>query len=58
VVALHVIRRRVSPIGRRLSDYALGPDGWLMDVAFGTVKKPTAGLFVGVQRRWCTSASA
>jgi len=36
VVALHTIHPRVSPIERRLSEYALGPDGWLMDVAFGT----------------------
>jgi hypothetical protein len=34
VVALHVIRPRVSPIERRLSEYALGPYGWLMDTAF------------------------
>jgi hypothetical protein len=25
VVALHLIRRRVSPIERQLSEYALGP---------------------------------
>jgi len=36
VVALHAIRPRVSPIERRLSEYALGPNSWLMDVAFGT----------------------
>jgi hypothetical protein len=36
VVALHVIRPRVSPIDRPLSEYALGPDGWLMDIAFAT----------------------
>jgi hypothetical protein len=34
VVALHMIRPRVSPIERRLSEYALGPYGWLMDTAF------------------------
>ncbi len=36
VVALHVIRPQVSPIERQLSEYALGPDGWLMDIAFAT----------------------
>ena len=36
VVALHLIRRRVSPIERPLSEYALGPNGWLMDIAFAT----------------------
>jgi hypothetical protein len=36
VVALHLIRRRVSPIERQLSEYALGPDGWLMDIALAT----------------------
>ena len=36
VVALHVVRPRVSPIERRLSEYAPGPHGWLMDAAFAT----------------------
>jgi Protein of unknown function (DUF998) len=34
VVALHMLRPRVSPIERRLSEYTLGPYGWLMDTAF------------------------
>jgi Protein of unknown function (DUF998) len=33
VVALHIICPWVSPIERRLSEYALGPYGWLMDTA-------------------------
>jgi Protein of unknown function (DUF998) len=46
VVALHVLRPRVSPIERRLSEYALGPDGWLMDVAFGTAAGGFAALAI------------
>ena len=34
VVALHAVRPQVSPVERRLSQYALGPYGWLMDTAF------------------------
>ena len=34
LLALHLIRPRVSPIERRLSEYALGPYGWLIDTAF------------------------
>ena len=44
VVALHVIRPRVSPIDRPLSEYALGRDDWLMDIAFAT----TAGAFIAL----------
>lgn len=36
VVVLHILRPRVSPIERRLSEYAVGPYGWLMDTAFVT----------------------
>jgi hypothetical protein len=44
VVALHVIRSRVSPIDRPLSEYALGRDDWLMEIAFAT----TAGAFTAL----------
>jgi hypothetical protein len=36
VIALHITRPRISPIERRLSEYAVGPFGWLMDIAFAT----------------------
>ena len=42
VVALHVVRPRVSPIERSLSEYALGGDDWLMEIAFATA----AGAFL------------
>jgi hypothetical protein len=34
VVVLHVVRADLDPIGRRLSEYAVGPFGWLMTAAF------------------------
>jgi hypothetical protein len=44
VIALHVTRRRISPIERPLSTYALGPDPWLMNTAFAA----TAGAFTAL----------
>ena len=46
VVALHVIRPRVSPVERRLSEYALGPFGWLMDTAFATTAAGLSALAI------------
>jgi Protein of unknown function (DUF998) len=46
VVALHIIRPRISPIERRLSDYALGPYGWVMDLAFATTAAGLTALAV------------
>lgn len=34
VVALHVLRSELGPAGHRLSEYAVGPWGWLMTAAF------------------------
>jgi hypothetical protein len=34
VVVLHVVRADLDPIGRRLSEYAVGRFGWLMTAAF------------------------
>lgn len=34
VVALHVLRPDLGPAGHRLSEYAVGPWGWLMTAAF------------------------
>jgi Protein of unknown function (DUF998) len=46
VVALHAIRPRVSPIDRPLSEYALGPDDWLMDIAFSTTASAFTALAI------------
>ena len=50
VVALHVIRPRVSPIERRLSEYALGPYGWLMDTALMATAGGLAALAIFLTR--------
>lgn len=34
VLVLHVVRSDVPPVARRLSVYAIGPDGWIMTAAF------------------------
>jgi 4-amino-4-deoxy-L-arabinose transferase-like glycosyltransferase len=52
VVALHVIRPRVSPIERQLSEYALGPDGWLMDTAFATAAGGFTALAIFLAGSW------
>ena len=36
VVALHLLRPDLGPAGHRLSEYAVGPWGWLMTTAFVT----------------------
>ena len=50
VVALHIIRPRVSPVERRLSEYALGPYGWLMDAAFATTAGGLTALAIFLSR--------
>lgn len=50
VVALHVIRSRISPIERRLSEYALGPYGWLMDTAFAATAGGLTALAIFLAR--------
>jgi hypothetical protein len=50
VVALHIIRPGVSPIERRLSEYALGAYGWLMDIAFVTTAGGLTALAVLLTR--------
>jgi len=37
VLALHVLRRDLAPASHRLSEYAIGPWGWLMALAFALV---------------------
>jgi Protein of unknown function (DUF998) len=34
VAVLHVVRSEVPPLARRLSEYAIGPHGWIMTTAF------------------------
>jgi hypothetical protein len=46
VIALHVLQPRVSPIERQLSEYALGPDGWLMHAALATAAGGFAALAI------------
>ena len=50
VVALHLIRPRVSPIERRLSEYAVGPYGWLMDTAFAATAGGLTALAIFLTR--------
>jgi len=37
VLALHVLRRDLEPASHRLSEYAIGPWGWLMTSAFAAL---------------------
>ncbi|HSJ44579.1 MAG TPA: DUF998 domain-containing protein [Euzebyales bacterium] len=37
VLALHALRRDLEPASHRLSEYAIGPWGWLMTLAFALV---------------------
>jgi Protein of unknown function (DUF998) len=50
VVALHMVRPRISPIERRLSEYALGPYGWLMDIAFAATASGLTALAIFLAR--------
>ena len=50
VVALHMVRPQVSPIERRLSEYALGPYGWLMDTAFAATAGGLTALAIFLTR--------
>jgi hypothetical protein len=34
VVVLHIVRPDLSPLSERLSEYAIGPHGWMMTTAF------------------------
>ena len=50
LVVLHVIRPGVSPIERRMSEYALGPYGWLMDTAFAATAGGLTALAIFLAR--------
>jgi hypothetical protein len=50
VVALHVLRRDLAPGRHRISEYALGPYGWVMALAFACVGAGVLVLGVAVSR--------
>ena len=49
VVALHALRPGLDPASHRLSEYAVGPYGWLMVVAFGALALGTLALGVALR---------
>ena len=50
VVVLHVINPGLGPVDHQISEYALGPWGWLMTVAFLVVGAGIVALGVGLRR--------
>jgi hypothetical protein len=44
LVVLHVVRPDLDPSWRFISEYELGPHGWLMDVAFISLAVGTASI--------------
>jgi hypothetical protein len=57
IAALHLLRRDLPPGGHRISEYALGPYGWLMAVAFVSIGVGVIVLgwaLVRARDRWCT----
>jgi Protein of unknown function (DUF998) len=56
VVILHVVRADLQPVGHRLSEYANGPYGWMMTVAFVALGFGLAAL--GVLLRAGTGSGA
>ena len=51
IVALHLLRRDLAPTGHRISEYAIGPHGALMAVAFVSIGLGLAGARAGDRRR-------
>ena len=53
VVILHLLRTDLSPVAHRLSEYANGPHGWVMAVAFVTLGSGliALGLLLWPERR-------
>lgn len=49
VVALHGLRTDLPPVSHRLSEYANGPHGWLMTVAFTTLGGAMAATGVALR---------
>lgn len=50
VVLLHLIKPGLDPVDHQISEYALGPWGWLMTVAFLVVGAGMVALGVGLRR--------
>jgi len=50
VAVLHVLRADLDPTRRFLSQYALGPHGWLMATAFLSIGVACAALAFGLRR--------
>ncbi len=50
VVVLHVINPALDPVGHQISEYALGPSGWVMTVAFLVVGAGIVALGLGLRR--------
>jgi hypothetical protein len=48
VLALHAVRPRVSPIERSMSEYALGGEDSLMEIAFATAAGAFVSLAIGL----------
>jgi hypothetical protein len=50
VLVLHALRRDLDPASRMLSEYALGPGGWIMAIAFLSLSMTFATLLVTLRR--------
>src|SRR5579863_3952744 len=48
LVVLHVVRPDLDPSWRFISEYELGPHGWLMHVAFVSLAVGTASVAIAV----------
>lgn len=58
VVALHVLRPELNPISHAVSNYAIGPFGFLMTSAFFTLALSEFALALGLARSLTTSRGA
>ena len=50
VLLLHLIEPGLDPVDRQISEYALGPSGWLMTVAFLVVGAGMVAVGLGLRR--------
>src|SRR5512146_3558512 len=48
IVVLHFLRPDLNPISRPTSEYAVGPDGWLMTLAFFSLSVASFALVWGL----------
>src|SRR5215469_8600764 len=58
VVALHVLRPELNPTRHAVSNYAIGPFGFLMTAAFFTLALSEFALALGLARSLTTSRGA